>query len=179
MRVPTVLLVAVSVWSAVSASADPIASSTFNTGSEGWLLVSTIGYSGSVTWTNSGGNPGGFIYGQDPDAGAFGFSAPSKFLGNVSGAYNQPFSFDVAAYTQPDAGAVGWVGISGPVGDFVCDYAVPTLPHPTWYSRSILLHESAGWTNASNGQPITHDQMVQTLADMDGLVIAAEFVRVG
>src|SRR5690242_410409 len=69
--------------------------STFDTGDEGWRVVSfenltTDNFSIKATYTPtfnaSGGNPGGFISTTDQDDGDLTFSAPAKFLGNVGGA---------------------------------------------------------------------------------------------
>jgi hypothetical protein len=157
------------------ATATPIASSTFDAGDESWRLVSTLDYDGPVTWTDTGGNPGGFIYGQDPDTGAFGFGAPSKFLGNVSDAYGETLSFDVAAYQTPDT-TTSWVGIRGAGYELICYYNVPATAYPDWYARSVTMDENGGWVDASTGQPATQAQMQAALADLEGLVILAEFV---
>lgn len=155
-------------------SAGPRASSTFDSGDDGWRLVSTLGYNGPVSWLSTGGNPGGFIYGQDPDTGAFGFAAPAKFLGDKSAAYGTNLTFDIAAYTQPQ-GATSWVGLSGAGHQFVCNYAVPGSPYPAWHSRGVTLHENSGWADVNTGLPPTHQQMLAMLANLNGLVIAAEF----
>ena len=108
--------------------------------------------------------------------GAFGFAAPSKFLGDVSSAYGYDLTFDVAAYQMPE-GSTSWVGISGAGYEFVCDYATPTSIYPAWHSRSVTLHESAGWVDANTGTPATHTQMLAVLSSLDGLAIATEFVE--
>jgi len=176
---PTQMRIMPMIWIGVLpvaiATAAPIASSTFDTGDEGWRLVSTLGYDGPVVWTDTGGNPGGFIYGQDPDTGAFGFGAPSKFLGDVSDAYGQALDFDVAAYQQPDT-ATNWVGIRGAGYELICYYNVPATPYPDWYARSVVMDENSGWVDVGTGQPATQAAMLATLADLEGLVILAEFV---
>src|SRR5689334_9165733 len=69
--------------------------SDFRTGDEGWKVVSfenltTDNFSILATYTPTfnmvGGNPGGYISTTDQDNGDLTFSAPAKFLGNVSGA---------------------------------------------------------------------------------------------
>ncbi len=175
LAVCAAVIILVSGNAAIS-NAAPIAASTFSANAEEWRLVSTLGYNGSVTWSATGGNPGGFIYGQDPDTGAFGFAAPSKFLGNVSAAYGQLFQFDVASFQQPDSGT-SWVGISGAGYTLICNYNTPASPYPAWYSRSITMHENAGWIDLSTGLPPTHQQMLAVLASLDGLVIATEFIE--
>ena len=69
--------------------------SNFNTGAEGWQVVSfenlttdnfSILATHAPTFNVAGGNPGGYISTTDQDSGDFVFSAPAKFLGNVAGA---------------------------------------------------------------------------------------------
>ena len=69
--------------------------SSFSTGHEGWRVVSfenltTDNFSVKATYIPdfhaTGGNPGGFISTTDQDNGDLTFSAPARFLGNVSGA---------------------------------------------------------------------------------------------
>ena len=160
-----------------AAHADPIASSTFETGDDGWKVVSTLGYEGPVTWSATGGHPGGFIWAQDPDTGAFGFAAPAAFLGNVSAAYGHDLTFDVAAYQPPDQ-PTSWVGMRGTNGlELICHYGTPTSVYPAWHGRAIGMTEDGGWIRVSDGQPPTSGQFASVLASLDGLVILAEFVE--
>jgi hypothetical protein len=158
-----------------SLHAAPIATSTFSSNAEGWAVVSTIGYYGSPTYSPTGGNPGGYIYAVDPDTGAWGFAAPSKFLGNVSAAYGQPFSFDIAAYNTPEH-ATAWVGIQGAGYQFICLYDAPASAS-TWYSRSVSMTETAGWVDPDTQMPPTYAEMMAVLSSLDGLVITAEFLE--
>jgi len=159
------------------ASGASIASSTFDSSDEDWRLVSTLGYDGSVSFSATGGNPGGFIYGQDPDTGAFGFGAPNKFLGPVPDAYGQELSFDIASYQMPDT-STSWVGMRGTNGlELICYFDVPTSVYPAWHSRSITMTENAGWERVSDGQTPTYAQFMSVLNNLDGLVIMAEFVQ--
>ncbi len=159
-----------------AAAATYLAQSAFSAGDEGWRLTSTIGYNGPVSWSNTGGNPGGFIYGQDPDTGAFGFLAPAKFRGPMGAAFHHELYFDVAAYQQPE-GPTSWLGISGTNGlDLVCDYASPAAPM-TWYRRTVWMNAAAGWTVVGTGLAATDAQILSVLQDLDGLAICAEFLQ--
>ena len=69
--------------------------SAFDAGAEGWSIVSfgdltnndyTVVGTYPVTYSATGGNPGGYINSMDPDGGDFTFSAPAAFLGNELGA---------------------------------------------------------------------------------------------
>jgi len=171
-------VVALTVLACVTAAVGaPIATSNFDTGDEDWRLVSTLGYDGPVTWLATGGNPGGFIYGQDPDTGAFGFGAPSKFLGSISAAYGHELTFDIAAYQAPDQ-PTSWVGMRGTNDlELICCYDTPTSVYPDWHHRTVGMTETAGWIRVSDGEPPTYSEFMSVLADLEGLVILAEFVE--
>lgn len=177
MRFRTIIGLSLVLFVASTAMSAPIASSTFDTGGENWRVLSTLGFDGPVSWLGSGGNPDGFIYAQDPDTGAFGFSAPAKFLGPVPGAYGNELTFDIASYEMP-AGASSWVGMRGGPSELelICDYDAPTSVYPAWHSRSVTMTESAGWVRVSDGQAPTHAEFMSVLNGLHGLVIVAEFV---
>lgn len=158
------------------ASAGPIATSTFDTDADGWVIVTTLQptLNQAPTWTATGGNPGGFIYGVDPDTGSWGFLAPDKFLNDISDAYGQTLSFDIAAYYTPDNPAA-WVGVQGAGYQFVCEYTPPASNYPAWYSRSVTMTETAGWFDPDTLAAPTYTQWMAVLNDLDALVITAEF----
>ena len=176
LSVSRIVLAGIVGFACTAAMAGEIASSTFDTDDEDWRLVSTLGYDGPVDYSATGGNPGGFIYGQDPDTGAFGFGAPSDFLGPISAAYGHELTFDVASYQTPDV-STSWVGMRG-VNDLelISYYNAPTSAYPAWHSRSVSMVETA-WVRVSDGQPPTYAQFMSVLNDLDGLVILAEFVE--
>ncbi len=171
-KVLAVVVISAGVVASPAVAADPIAGSTFNTNDEGWLVVSTLGYVGSPTYSSTGGNPGGCIYATDPDTGAWGFAAPAKFLGDVSDAYGQSFSFDIS--TDNLEGDTGWVGLQGAGLEFVAPFDAPSATWQ-WEERSVLLNESAGWVDPDTLLPPTQGQMMAVLSDLTGLVITAEF----
>ncbi|MCK4341264.1 MAG: PEP-CTERM sorting domain-containing protein [Phycisphaerae bacterium] len=157
-------------------AAAPIATSTFDAGDEGWTVVTTLGYQGPPQYSSTGGNPDGFIYAVDPDTGAWGFAAPATFLGPVSEAYGQTFSFDIAAYYDPEY-VSGWVGIEGAGYQFVCLFDAPATTYPDWHGRTVWMTETAGWVDPDTGLPPTSTQMMAVLSNLEGLVITAEFVE--
>lgn len=158
------------------ASAEGIATSTFDDNADGWLIVTTLNptLNQDPTWLGSGGNPDGFIYGIDPDEGSWGFLAPEKFRNDISKAYGQTFSFDIASYYTPQNPAA-WVGIQGAGFEFVCEYSPPDSNYPAWYSRSVTMTETAGWFDPYTLDAPTYTQWMAVLHDVDALVITAEF----
>jgi len=158
-----------------AAHAAPLASSTFDTGDEDWVCVSTLMNWWPVTWSATGGNPGGHIAGSDEDAGAFGFGAPPTFIGDQGDAYGQALTFDIRTDVANPVG--GWVGLEGDGGvQITCPYDTPAGPN-AWYARSVLLSEADDWTYVDTGDPVPHDDMVAILGDLEGLAIAAEFME--
>ena len=170
-----ITLIFVSALSLAGFATVPIASSTFDSDADGWEVISTLGYVGPVTYSAIDGNPGGFIYATDPDTGAWGFSAPSKFLIGAASAYGGELSFDIAAIGA--TGSQSWVGISGAGLEFVHAFAVPTLDYPVWYNHTIGLVETAGWFDPTTLNAPTQVQMQTILANLDFLVIDAEFAN--
>ncbi|MBI2906080.1 MAG: hypothetical protein HYX92_00345, partial [Chloroflexi bacterium] len=111
------LLALVPLSERTSVSAETIlASSTFDSGNEGWKKVSHKGGGpfdsvvedfGLAEYESSGGNPGGHIATDDRSGDTMWFEAPGKFLGDKSGAYGGALSYDlklsgVADRTRPD-----------------------------------------------------------------------------
>lgn len=148
--------------------ATPIAKSTFDTDDEGWTIGCDLHYS------PTGGNPGGYIYGIDIGCGTWYFSAPLKFLGDVSAAYNQKLTFDLKQVllgdqikTTKDVILIG-AGIT-----LVFD--TPYNPGVYWTAYSIPLNESAGWINAATGEPPTREEMMMVLSSLDSLQIRGEY----
>jgi len=173
---------AMMVVAAISAVAGgQIATSTFDTDNEGWMVVTTLNNTVPTIWTAAGGNPGGYAQGQDLDGGAWSFSAPGKFLGPVGAAYGHTFSFDIAHY-DPEPNSTGWVGISG--GSLVEHGLVHPFDSPaaplTWYSHVITMDVTGDWWRIVDPDvpisvPATAAEILSVLQDLDALIISGEF----
>ena len=158
-------------------NAVPIAVSTFDAGDEGWLVVSTLGHSGSPHWSPTGGNPGGYIYDTDMDDGWWGFLAPSKFLGDVSDAFGSTLTFDFYGDTvQHDTAAVVLADTAGlgiityvdlPAVDQIEHREVTLNNSQTWYVYDFINDVQYG--EANNGQ------ILAALSDLGYLLLGAEF----
>jgi len=155
LRLANVLALAVMLLGTGSALGQPIADSMFDSGTEGWMVVSTgtPPHFAPPHWSATGGNPGGYIYDTDMDNGGWGFLAPAEFLGPVDAAYGHEFSFDF--FTD----RIGLDNETAPVvfadvdGIGVITYVdlpeVGVLEH-----RVLTLHESTEWyTYDVTGQP--------------------------
>lgn len=69
--------------------------STFDGDADGWSIANN----GDLTFVGSGGNPGGFLQGEDTGLGTFQFDAPAKFLGDHSDKFGGSLSFDMIQLT--------------------------------------------------------------------------------
>ena len=159
-------------------SAVPIAVSTFDSGDEGWLVVSTLGYSGSPDWSPTGGNPGGYIYDTDMDGGWWGFLAPSKFLGDASDAFGSTLTFDFyGSIIQHETAAVVFADTAG-IG-IITYVDLPDSPGQIAH-REVTLNSSQTWyvydfINDVQGGVATNGQISNTLSDLGYLLLGAEF----
>ena len=150
-----------------------IAESSFDTDAEGWTIE---GDAPTPSWLSMGGNPGGHIRGQDFVGGiTWFFSAPSKFLGNVSAAYGQDLTFDLrqgdtsAQYDDRD------IVLNG--GGMSLFFFTSPNPATTFTSYSVPLKASAGWKFGAIATPsdATEAQMQLVLSSLTSLLIRGEF----
>lgn len=168
-------------FGSVSARADLV--SSFNSGSQGWQVVSFTNLTTSdlsvfatytPTFNAAGGNPGGFISTTDQDNGDLTFSAPAKFLGNVSGAtglsYNLIYPTGTINYQPTDVILMG-------NGEALLWKANPDIvPGPSWTSVSLSFLPSTEWhVGTSGGALATASDFANVLGDLTGLFIRGEF----
>jgi hypothetical protein len=117
------------------------ASSTFDTGDEGWTLAGTSGCqtSGEVpAYSGAGGNPGGYISGTDseipPDVNDECFwaaSSPAAFAGDWRANYGGTLAYDLRTSDNAEIG--GAVAFSGPNGTIQIGFGTTPTPAPgTW-----------------------------------------------
>jgi gliding motility-associated-like protein len=142
--------------------------STFDKDTEGWLAPGSTG----ITYSATGGNPGGMVYGTNPAGTTFWYySAPNAYLGNQSLYYNGTLSFDMAL-----TGAVTSYSQRADIiiqGAFSLYYfnLTPTFPtvYPAWKKFSVPLNELSGaWktANSSTAPAATQAQIQLALSNM-------------
>lgn len=162
---------------APTAHALQLASSTFDSGDEGWKVTGDA-QSATPTYVSTGGNPGGFIRGFDNVVGGvWVWTAPAKFLGNMSAAYGFPLTYDLRMRG------------SGPLfddsdviltGSGVSLYLIKTPPVPqdlTWTPYSALIQDTANWhVGAYSGPSATESQIRSVLTNVTSLQIRGEFI---
>jgi hypothetical protein len=157
--------------------------SDFSTGDEGWKVVSfqnlTIDDFGIKAtyipiFNTTGGNPGGYISTVDQDNGDLTFSAPGKFLGNVSGAtglsYDLIYPVGAINYQPTDVILMG-------NGETLLWKSSPDLiPGPSWMSVHLDFVPSTEWrVGTSSGALATAADFANVLANLSGLFIRGEY----
>ena len=182
-RVLSYLFFEVCVFAFVPALVRGAIVSDFSTGNDGWKVVSfenltTDNFSIKATYTpdfhSSGGNPGGFISTTDQDNGDLTFSAPDKFLGNVSGAtglsYDLIYPVGDINYQPTDVILMG-------NGETLLFKSNPDIvPGPSWTGVNLDFVPSAEWhVGTSSGALATATDFSNVLGHLTGLFIRGEF----
>lgn len=148
--------------------------SRFLQGAEGWTAFGD----GTLFYAPTGGNPGstGHIFIIDLTLGDnFYFNAPSKFLGNVSGAYNRLLTFDLVWSETSESGnkAGDDVVLRGGGHTLVAD--LPEIPGTTWKPYSIPLGVAGGWYHRDTGLAATAGEIQAVLSSLQEFRIRGEF----
>ena len=161
-----------------------LASSTFTTGSEGWFIAdwdnggaspySVLVTTRAVTWSASGGNPGGYISTTDLSPTDFRFAAPAQFLGNQAAAFGGSLQYDLFETGPVVDGSQPALFLTG-AGQSLFFYGA--RPTSTFTSFTIPL-TPAVWRigNYLNGPQPTVAQFQAVLGSLDGLYIEGDWV---
>jgi len=152
------------------------ATSTFNTGTEGWTAFGDV--VGVLNFDATNGHPGGCAWVDDQaSGGVMYYRAPSAFLGNKSAAYGTNLTFDLFQSYSGNADQFNDADVilsgSGLTLAFDTEYN-PT--NNAWTSYSVLLSESAGWHLGSlSGAVATKSEVQSVLSNLSSLSIRAEY----
>jgi hypothetical protein len=180
LRWVAAVTLAVMLGGAGYAVGEPIAASTFDTDTEGWMVVSTGDppHYAPPHWSD-GGPTGGYIYDTDMDDGGWGFQAPEDFLGHIPHAYGHELSFDFFAdKIGPDHETVN-VALSDPAGDGILVAVAAPLPVGQVAHREITLDVSEEWYTFDYfsgvvGDLATVDDIEAVLDNLGYLFLGAE-----
>jgi hypothetical protein len=148
-------------------------SSDFASGSEGWFLT------GDPTtripeWRPNEGNPPPCILAIDAQQGrGVQFHAPHRFLGDQSSAYGCVLAFDLRQETDREQYENWDVILTG--ANTVLLGEAGANPGLVWTSYRMRLTETGDWHLPNNGPPVTREQFLAVLADLDSLEIRGEF----
>ena len=161
---------------AVLAGAAPAAMSdvvsTFDSDDEGWVVEGdTVA---PATYVATGGNPDGFISVTDSAAGGVMYwSAPAKFLGDVSAAYGNSLSFDLRQDLAANPFEDSDVVLES--GDTTLHFDAGADPGTTFTNYVVPMTE-AGWhADSLTGPLVTQAQFLAVLTDLTQLRIRAEY----
>jgi Laminin B (Domain IV) len=157
--------------------------SDFSTGAEGWQVVSfenlttdnfAVMATYNPTFNPTGGNPGGYISTSDQDNGDLTFSAPAKFLGDVSGAtglsYDLIYPVGAINYQPTD------VILMGNGETLLWKSSPDIMPGPSWMSVNLDFVPSTEWhVGTSNGALATAADFGNVLGNLSGLFIRGEY----
>jgi gliding motility-associated-like protein len=157
--------------------------STFNANAEGWTTPNDA--DGTITYSATGGNPGGFVAGSPFQIilGAttlyvpFNFVAPVAYRGNRSAYYNGTLQYDIQQSTTGTPNQYPEVTITNNLG--ISLYYFPAASNqppaaPAWATYQVLFNNALGFwktTNSATGPLATEAQILNTLADLANLEI--------
>lgn len=162
-------------------------SSDFSADGDGWT-VTTFNDNGQPNFASpktselfplfvaSGGDPGGFIRIADPDDGWTYFVAPSKYIGDQSDKLGGTLRFSLQHSVGTLVGDPAHAVLKSAGRILVADAGFPPAITPEWRRYEVSL--SVGhWRIGSNaGALATEQELLLTLADLDGLFLAGEFI---
>ena len=144
----------------------------FATSAQGWRISGDTGVVGPI-FNPSGGNPGGYIAGDDEAVGeTWYFRAPGAVVEQLPAAERGTISFSLkqsatdAAFPDDDIIIVGAAGR--------ISYRFPRPPETDWTGFSVRLSESEGWRWNWNA-PATQTQIHRVLAEPRRFHIRGEY----
>jgi hypothetical protein len=159
-----------------------VASSTFDTDQDGWLVAElhwpTSGPPYSVlntqtpNWVAAGGNPGGHLENSINGDSTVYWSAPAKFLGSLSTIYGGTLSFDLFdapadnPFNQEDIILIG--------GGKTVVFDMGNIG-PQWTHYSVRLTENAWKLDNLAGSPATQADMLTVFGNLNTMYIRGEY----
>lgn len=152
--------------------------STFDTDDEGWTVVGD-GDDPSVQYFSTGGLPGGFIRRTDNTVSYMHFSAPAKFLGDLSRAAY--ISYDLLqTVTSNDDFWYYRVVVEGAGMMLLNQVQMPVNPNG-WVHQTVYF-QPVGWEvithlGHTSGTAVTPEQFAAVLANVTGLHITGDLAN--
>jgi hypothetical protein len=171
------------VWSSFSAEAN-IISSTFDTGSDGWQIVSFENmsvYDYSIMYDNKAkyDKTNGYIWTKDPDDGDFTYKAPDKFLGNQLSQYGSTLSYDIIDYGSGNYYQTSDVMLVGGGERLLWQSNVGIKPtQDDWTHVDLTLSNSKEWLvyDLSGAHEAVKQDFMTVLGNLSGLYIRGEYI---
>jgi Ca2+-binding RTX toxin-like protein len=180
MRNLSVAVLAAVACLAIPASAGAVTlQNTFDASPEGWLTGQGSGNPSSISFSASGGNPGGHIFDSDTvaDTGGgsnlFFFQASAAWTGNLSANYGGMLSFDMK-HTAAEYGPI--IAIFANNGDILETQAATIPTNAAWTTISVPLDGGGGWAyvHGGNGTDASAANFNTVLSDVSAVLIVGD-----
>jgi hypothetical protein len=151
------------------------AKSTFDADNEDWTIEGTAT---GPTHEGSGGNPDGYIHGDDTlGAGdPWYFVAPAKYYSTILNPYVKSMTFDLRQNMGTALDDTEDVILEGSGVTLTYDL---TQPGTSWTSYVVDLDNAAGWTNKTTGMPATLADITTVLESVTALKIRGKYNSAG
>jgi hypothetical protein len=148
--------------------------SRFNADREGWTVVGDA----DLHHSPAGGNPesSGYIFAIDRVLGdVFYFTAPPRFLGNVSGSFGRLLTFDLMWSETAESGTLEADDIILEGAGMAVVGSLPHMPGRTWTSFAFYLDQRGGWVHRGTDRVATAAEVQAVLGSLQSLRIRGEF----
>ncbi|SOD99819.1 laminin B domain-containing protein [Spirosoma fluviale] len=140
----------------------------FDSDNEGWQ----ISKGGIAGYSQRGGNPGGFFYGDDEGGSAWYFIASTRFVTETRTGYGQLLRFDLEQ--EVNAFLPNYTNdITLSDGQSTLTFDTAHNPGTTWTPSSVRLDELSGWKKGSVG--VTKSEFQRVLQNLTDLRIRGDF----
>lgn len=145
---------------------------TYNAGPYTSILIGPY----NPSWISKAGPTQGSIYHLDTPENSFYFSAPAKFLGDLTWSYNSLLTYDLRSGTDPTG---NWyseadVILTGANNVVLVAHTFP-FPERTWNTSPLLMAESYWRVGNFNGPKPTITQFLEVLSSVRSLWIRGEY----
>lgn len=143
------------------------ASSTFDSGREGW----TTDADGDQGWDNQG-----FLSGTDLSTGGnWYFCAPSEYRGDKSLCYGGTLQFDLKQEKVDNPFDREEIMLTGAGMTLTMDFPSISHPNAAWTHYTVALNEYGGWLKQSTGTAPTSGEFLAVMSSLTSLRIRGEY----
>jgi hypothetical protein len=163
--------------------------SSFDSGSEGWVQFEIEAQQKSysvirtlpVHYSSTGGNPGGYIWANDPSSEGWNFGAPSSYLGNKSFFVGGTASYDLSTSGTVHPESIFWLRsssqllvhtASNTLTNSFTHYEVPLAVAPGWSVSSL---DSEGKA-LNDWRPPTANDFVTAMSNLITMEVRGDWI---
>lgn len=172
MRCPIMSIVVAATVGA--AQAQVLYSETFDSGTGGWNVATTLGGTFAVTRISSGGWPGAYIRSSDPDSGVSYWSAPESFRTALAASAGGAITY--VSRVSPASPLISYPDVIATGGGLTIYCDLPQPDSTQWISQRIPLDACGLWRVGNENGPIaTLEEIGVVLAACTDFRIRAEF----